>query len=73
MGSAHQATEITWSVILIIVCHSTSVPVTLTLISCEFTVFTSKSLKKTLTSIWPDADPGKTLPFDSASWFIATF
>lgn len=73
MGSAHQAIEITWSIILIIVCHSTDVPVILKFISCEFTVFTSSSLKKTLTSIWPDADPGKTLPFDNAFWFIASF
>lgn len=73
MGSAHQAIEITWNIILIIVCHSTDVPVILKFISCEFTVFTSSSLKKTLTSIWPDADPGKTLSFDNASWFIASF
>lgn len=73
MGSAHEATEITWSVILTAVCHSTNVPVTLRFLSCEFTVFTSKSLKKTLTSIWPDADPGKTLLFDNDSRFIATF
>lgn len=73
MGSAHEATEITWSVILTAVCHSTSAPVTLRFLSCEFTVFTSKSLKKTLTSIWPDADPGKTLLFDNDSRFIATF
>lgn len=73
MGSAHQATEITWSVILIIVCHFTNVPVILKILSCEFTVFTSKSLRKTLPSVWPDADPGKTLLFDNTSWFIATF
>lgn len=51
MGSAHQAAGIAWSVTLIIVCHSTDVPVILKFISCEFAVFTSRSLKKTLTSI----------------------